>query len=185
MSKKKQKSDKIKIATVWLDGCSGCHMSFLDMDERLIDLAPKIEMVYGPLVDPKAIPESGLDLAIVEGAVSNEDDLHRVTALRKASKFMIALGDCAVAGNVPSMRNPIGVQQIFDRAYHQMADIGAGDPDNGVPPLLARARPVHEVVEVDLFVQGCPPPADAIWFVGSELVAGRVPDPTLVTRFGA
>jgi len=174
---------KIRMATVWLDGCSGCHMSFLDMDERLIAIAPMIEMVYSPIVDMKEIP-ADIDLTIIEGAVSNKDDLHRATELRKNSKFVIALGDCAVTGNVPSMRNPIGVTQIFDRAYHQLSDVNELDPDNGVPALLTNAMPVHQVVDVDLFVQGCPPPADAIHFVLSELIEGRTPDPTQVTRFG-
>lgn len=176
-------TSKIKVATVWLDGCSGCHMSFLDMDERIIDLAQHIDLVYSPIVDPKVIPDA-VDLAIVEGAVSNEHDLHRALAMRKAAKFLIALGDCAVAGNVPSMRNPGGIERIFDRAYHETADINPMNPTN-VPALLPRALPVHEVVKVDLFLQGCPPPADAIHFVLSELIAGRVPDPTTITRFGA
>jgi len=177
-------SAKIKVATAWLDGCSGCHMSFLDMDERIVDLAQHIELVYSPLVDPKEMPEK-IDLAIIEGAVSNEDDLHRARELRRRSGFVIALGDCAVTGNVPSMRNPVGVKPIFDRAYHQLATIQAQDPKNGVPALLDRAYPLHTMIDVDLFVQGCPPPADAIYFVLSELVAGRKPDPTQVTRFGA
>ncbi|HAI13352.1 MAG TPA: NADP oxidoreductase [Phycisphaerales bacterium] len=175
---------KIKVATIWIDGCSGCHMSFLDIDERILDLAPHIDMVYGPLVDLKEIPE-GLDLVIVEGAVANEADLHHVLELRKKSKFMIALGDCAVSGNVPSMRNPIGQEACFERAYFENADTGQQIPTNGVPALLKNAIPVHQAVKVDLFIQGCPPPADAIFFVLSELVAGRVPDPTKVTRFGA
>ena len=177
-------ADKIKVATVWLDGCSGCHMSLLDIDERIIELAGHIDMVYGPLVDLKEIPK-GIDLTIVEGAVSNEDDLHRVTELRKNSKFMLALGDCAVTGNVPALRNPVGIEPIFERAYHQLVANEPLDPDNGVPPLLENALPVHHVVDVDLYLQGCPPSADAIYTVLSELIAGRVPDTISLSRFGA
>lgn len=175
---------KIKVATIWIDGCSGCHMSFLDMDERILELAPHLDLLYSPLVDLKEIPAE-LDLVIVEGAVSNDADLHHVLALRKATKFMIALGDCAVSGNVPSMRNSIGAQPCFERAYFENADVQQQIPTRGVPALLKNALPVHQVVKVDLFIQGCPPPADAIYFVLTELVAGRVPDPTKVTRFGA
>ncbi len=175
---------KIRVATAWLDGCSGCHMSFLDIDERILALAPLIEMVGGPLVDPKDF-DGEADLAIVEGAVSNEDDLHKVTKLRAKSKFLIALGDCAVTGNVPSMRNPVGAPGCFDRAYRENVQHNPLNPTTGVPPLLEMAQPLHHYVKVDLFVQGCPPPADAIFFVLSELAAGRVPDPTAVTRFGA
>lgn len=175
---------KIKVATVWLDGCSGCHMSFLDLDERLIELAEHIEMVYSPVVDPKSLPEQ-VDLAIVEGAVSNEDDRQKALKMRAHSKYLISLGDCAVSGNVPSMRNPIGNERCFQRAYHELADMQAQDPATVVPPLLERALPVHEVVKVDLWLQGCPPPADAIYHVLTELLAGRTPDATAVSRFGA
>lgn len=176
---------KIKLATVWLDGCSGCHMSFLDLDERLIALAERVELVYSPLVDAKVFPE-GVDVTLVEGAVSSEEDLHKIQTIRARTKFLIALGDCAVTGNVPSMRNPLRIKDLIERAYVENASSGQGvafDPA-GVPPLLAKVRPVHSVVKVDLFVQGCPPPADTIFFVLSELLAGREPIITNLTRFG-
>ncbi len=179
----KTASKKVTIATVWLDGCSGCHMSLLDMDERLIELAPFIELVHSPLVDTKTIPD-GTDLGLIEGAVSNEDDLHKARMMREKCGFLIALGDCAVTGNVPSMRNLLPLRQVFDRAYHETADLQPGDPDQVVPPLLEKVQPVHHVVDVDLFVPGCPPPADAIHYVLSELLAGRTPDATEATRFG-
>ncbi len=174
----------VRVATVWLDGCSGCHMSVLDMDERLVALAPLFEVVYSPLVDTKEIPED-IDLALVEGAVSNEHDLERVRELRKKSAYVIALGDCAITGNVPSMRNSLPLATVCRRAYEETAAVGAGLPIVGVPGLLERVLRVHDVVDVDLFVQGCPPPADAIHFVLSELIAGRHPDATTVSRFGA
>ena len=176
-------NNKVKVATVWLDGCSGCHMSFLDIDERLVELAQHIELVYSPLVDIKEIPE-GIDLAIIEGAISNEDDLHRARTLRANSKFLISLGDCAVTGNVPSMRNVYELKDVFDRAYFENTNLQAQVPDQVVPPLLERAEPVHAHVPVDLYVPGCPPPADAIYHVLSELLAGRTPNPISVTHFG-
>src|SRR5690349_2758055 len=102
---------KVRVATVWLDGCSGCHMSFLDIDERVIDLADKIELVYSPLVDLKEFPEN-VDVALVEGAVSSDEDLHKAQIIRARSKIVVSLGDCAVTSNVPSMRNPFGVDAI-------------------------------------------------------------------------
>ena len=91
---------KITVATTWLDGCSGCHMSFLDLDQRLVEFAQKCEVVYSPLVDTKKLPAE-VDLGILEGAVSNEDDLEKARMFRKHCKFLISLGDCAVCGNVP------------------------------------------------------------------------------------
>jgi NAD-reducing hydrogenase small subunit len=175
--------DKVKVATCWLDGCSGCHMSMLDMDDRLIELASKIDMVYGPLVDNKVFPEM-VDVAIVEGAVATNEDISKIRKIRAHCKTLVALGDCAVTSNVPGMRNPFGVDAAMQRAFHENAEIQQQDPTEHLPKLLERVRPVHEVVNVDVFVPGCPPPADAIHFVLSELLAGRTPEVSAHTRFG-
>lgn len=155
-------------------------MSFLDMDERLIDLASKIDLVYSPIVDVKEFPEN-VDVAIVEGAVSSDEDLHKIKLIRERSKILVSLGDCAVTANVPSMRNPFGVKSIMGRVYGDANDT----PTEVVPLLLKNARPLHSVVKVDVFVQGCPPSAETIYFVVSELLAGRMPDLAGRTRFGA
>jgi NAD-reducing hydrogenase small subunit len=175
---------KVRLATVWLDGCSGCHMSFLDMDERLIALAEKVELVYSPLVDCKVFPE-GVDIALIEGAVSSEEDLHKIQLVRSRTKTLVSLGDCAVTANVPSMRNPFGVKTVCDRAYRENAILSDGTPNEVIPKLLERVRPVHEVVPVDVYVPGCPPSADVIFYALSELVEGHRPELTARTRFGA
>lgn len=174
---------KVQVATVWLDGCSGCHMSLLDMDERLLELAEQLEIVYSPLVDRKDFPER-VDVAIVEGAVASDEDLHKIRKIRRHSKVLISLGDCAVTGNIPSMRNPFALKDVMDRAFIENATMQPQHPAVSLPQLLDRVRPVHECVEVDVFVPGCPPPADAIYFVLTELLAGRTPDPSGLTRFG-
>ena len=102
---------RIKLATVWLDGCSGCHMSFLDLDERLIELAEKVELVYSPLVDRKDFPPD-VDVTLVEGAVSSEEDLHKIQLVRSRTRLLVSFGDCAVAANVPGIRNPFPVQAM-------------------------------------------------------------------------
>jgi NAD-reducing hydrogenase small subunit len=168
---------KPTLATTWLDGCSGCHMSILDLDERLIALAQRVDVVYGPYVDAKAFPDS-VDVTLVEGAVSSEDDLHKIQHIREHTKFLIALGDCAITGNVPAMRNAYMPQTVLARAYEH-------PPDRCVPRLLPTARPIHELVKVDLFIPGCPPPANAIFYALSELLDGRIPDLREKTRFGA
>ena len=100
---------KARVATAWLDGCSGCHMSLLDIDEALAVLAGRIELVFSPLVDAQEFPEN-VDVALVEGAVSSQDDLKLLQTIRQRTKFLVALGDCAVTGNVPAMRNNIPVR---------------------------------------------------------------------------
>jgi NAD-reducing hydrogenase small subunit len=159
-------------------------MSFLDMDERLLELAPKFELVYSPLVDHKEFPE-GVDVTLVEGAVSSEDDLAKIKKIRAHTRVLVSLGDCAVTGNVPSMRNVFPVQDVLRRAYVENAVSGSPMPDQVVPRLLNRVSPVHEVVEVDVFVPGCPPSADTIFATLSSLIAGLQPDFTGRTRFGA
>ena len=169
---------KPRIATAWLAGCSGCHMSFVDMDERLIDLAPLIDLVYSPIMDVKEFP-GDVDATLVEGAVANEENLHQLKLIRERTKVLVSFGDCAVTGNVTAMRNPLRrAEAVLKRAYIENVDTNPRRPaDPGVVPvLLDRVRPVHEVVPVDVFLPGCPPSADLIHFVLTELVAGRTPD---------
>ncbi|MBK1718017.1 NADP oxidoreductase [Thiocystis violacea] len=175
---------RITVATTWLDGCSGCHMSFLDMDERLIELARKIDIVYSPLVDSKELPET-VDVGLLEGSISSVDDLEKARAFRRHCKILISLGDCAVNGNVPAMRNYFKLDDVMDRSYRENVTLQPQIPTRGVPALLTTVKPIHGEVAVDIFVPGCPPSADAIWYVLNELIEGRVPDPSSVTRFGA
>jgi NAD-reducing hydrogenase small subunit len=174
---------KVNIATVWLDGCSGCHMSFLDIDEVLLDLADRINLVYSPLVDNKEFPEK-VDVTIVEGAVSNVGDLNKIKHVREHTEILVSLGDCAVTGNVPAMRNSFKVDQVLDRAYNENADTNIQIPGVDIPELLPKVRPVHHVVPVDVYVPGCPPNASKILYVLSELLEGRLPQLGQDARFG-
>lgn len=174
---------KPSFATVWLDGCSGCHMSFLDMDERLIALADKVDVVYSPLVDNKVFPEM-VDITLVEGAVSSDEDREKIRHVREHTKILVSLGDCAVTANVPSMRNPFGVDSVLNHAYIETATIQQQIPNRVIPTLLPQSRPIHEMVKVDVFVPGCPPSADTIYFLLTELLEGRRPDLSPLTRFG-
>ena len=175
---------KLTLATTWLDGCSGCHMSFLDLDQRLLELVQLVDIVYSPLVDTKELPDQ-VDVGILEGSISSADDLEKAKLFRQRCKLLVSLGDCAVNGNVPAMRNQFKLADVFDQAYRETATIQAQIPTHEVPALLDPVRPIHGVVKVDVFIPGCPPQADAIWHVLSELIAGNTPDPSAVTRFGA
>lgn len=174
--------NKPRVATVWLDGCSGCHMSLLDMDERLLDIFERADLGYSPLVDFKDYPQ-GVDVCLVEGAVSSEEDLHKIRMVRERTKTLVAFGDCAVTSNVPGMRNPIGVPALMDRAYRENVTINRQIPSQVVPKLLPTSQPVHRVVNVDVFLPGCPPSADLIYTLLDDLLAGRVPD-VASARFG-
>jgi len=171
-----------RIATVWLDGCSGCHMSFLDMDERLLEIAELADIVYSPLIDVKEYP-TDVDVCLVEGAVSSEDDLRKIRLVRERTKTLVSFGDCAVTANVPAMRNPIGVGPLLERAYIENVTLNPRIPLEVVPALLPMARPVHRVVTVDVFLPGCPPSADLIHAALIDLIEGRMPN-TTGARFG-
>jgi len=167
-------ASKLRLATAWLAGCSGCHMSFLDLGERLVEIAAAVELVYGPLVDTKEFPP-GVDITLIEGAVANVDNLELLQQIRERSRIVVSLGDCAVTGNVTSLRNFFSVEELLTAVYHA----GPGSAPHGVdavrvlPVLLPRVLPLHQVVAVDAFIPGCPPDAERIWTAFSALLRGE------------
>ena len=173
---------KLKLATVWLDGCSGCHMSLLDLDTALIPVLRKAEIVYGPLVDAQEFPED-VDITLVEGAVSSQEDADRIQEIRERTKILVSLGDCAVTANVAGMRNTVPVGKLLQRIYVDGADENKGLPRDGLPSLLNLARPAQDFVKVDHCVPGCPPSAKTIGAFLTNLLDGRKPETTKV-KFG-
>jgi NAD-reducing hydrogenase small subunit len=178
-----------RLATVWLAGCAGCHMSFLDLDEWLIELAELAEIVYSPVAsDTKTFPEE-VDICLVEGGVANTDNLELIQRVRANSTVLVSFGDCAVTANIPGMRNMLhGADPVLRRAYLELAD-GSGQRPHApgiVPELLDQVLPVHEVVPVDLYLPGCPPSANRIRTALEPLLRGEWPElsgPELI-RFG-
>lgn len=174
---------KKKIGTVWLGGCSGCHMSLLDIDEMILEVAKLADIVKCPIVDGKEFPE--VDIAVVEGSVTSDEHLHEILHIRKQSKILIALGDCAVMTNVTGMRNYLELEEVFDTAYvSALSNDGAGERPSH-PALLRlhdKVVPLQEVVHVDFVIPGCPPSADAIFHVLFEYLSGRVPDLSQVKK---
>ncbi|MHB1305857.1 MAG: NADH-quinone oxidoreductase subunit B family protein [Limisphaerales bacterium] len=169
--------DRLRIATTWLGGCSGCHMSFLDLDEWLFDLAAVAEVVYSPIIDVKEYPEN-VDVCLIEGAVANEDNLEQARLIRRRTKVLVSFGDCAVTGNVTAMRNPLGgAEAVLERAYLDPANLRPQIPALAgvLPPLLPRVLPLHEVVAVEYFLPGCPPSASRIKAALIEIAANRAP----------
>ncbi len=176
MTKKQthSKQQKIRLATAWLGGCSGCHMSFLDLDEKLIDVFAAADLVYGPIADIKEFPHD-VDVTLVEGAVANVDHLELAEQIRARSKLVVSFGDCAVTGNVTALRNKLGVADLLHQVYQEGPGRvpRGGEVDKIVPALIPRVVPLHQVIAVDAFIPGCPPDPERIWTAVSALLAGH------------
>ena len=171
---------KPKVATDWMCGCAGCHMSLLDIDERILKLLELVDLRSSPITDLKEPDEGGVDVGVLEGGINNTANESQARLMRKRCKILVSLGDCAVFGGVPAMRNFFTIEESLRRAYIETESTDSegkipSHPDIMVPTLV---RAVHEVVPVDIFVPGCPPNADIIFYVLSELAQGRKPDLT-------
>jgi len=168
---------KPKISTDWLAGCAGCHMSLLDIDERIIKVAELADIRSTPITDLKQPDATGVDVGILEGGVNNTANEEVVHRMRSRCKILVALGDCAVFGGVPAMRNFFTIEESLRRAYIETESTDSegkipNDPELAVP---TKVRALSELVPVDVFVPGCPPDADTIFYVISELAQGRIP----------
>ncbi len=166
---------KLRVATTSLAGCFGCHMSFLDIDERLLQLLELVEFDRSPLTDIKHC--GPCDIGIIEGGICNGENVHVLREFRKNCKTLIALGACAVTGGLPAQRNHVGLGACLQEVYHYSLGVENGQIPNDpeLPLLLDKVRPLHEVVRVDYFIPGCPPSGDAIWKFLSDLIAGHTP----------
>ncbi len=168
-------SKKIRIATTSLAGCFGCHMSFLDIDERLTQLAEAVEFNRSPITDIKQC--SACDIGLIEGGVCNADNVHVLREFRDQCKMLVAVGACAINGGLPAMRNEVPLEECLTEAY--IDGIGIENPvipnDPELPLLLNKVHPIHEIVNVDYFLPGCPPSADVFWAFLSDVIAGREP----------
>lgn len=169
---------KPKIASDWLCGCAGCHMSLLDIDERIIEIATLADLRSTPVTDLKEPDESGVDVGILEGGVNNSANAEVAHKFRKRCKLIVALGDCAVFGGVPAMRNFVGTEEALRRAYVECEsnDSEARIPDDPELAQMLTVKSLGEVIPVDIHVPGCPPDPDTIYYVLSELAQGRRPE---------
>jgi NAD-reducing hydrogenase small subunit len=169
-------TSKPRLATCSLAGCFGCHMSVLDLDLRLLDLAALVEFDRSPVNDLKRF-RGRCAIGIVEGACCNEENVHVLEEFRKGCDVLIALGDCAISGGIPAMRNNVPLRECLEQAY--LAAPGLWNPaaiipnDPELPLLLNRTYPCSEVVKVDVSIPGCPPPADAIGQALTAALGGR------------
>ncbi|SFM18158.1 NADP oxidoreductase [Nitrosomonas communis] len=166
---------KLKLATTSLAGCFGCHMSFLDMDERIVELLEHIEFDRSPFTDIKQLGHC--DIGLIEGGVCNAENVHVLRTYRASCRILVAVGACAINGGVPAMRNHFSLQECLEEVYLKSPDMInphiPNDPE--LPLLLDKVYPVHEVVKVDYFLPGCPPSADTFYRFLSELIEGKEP----------
>jgi len=166
---------KLKVATTSLAGCFGCHMSFLDIDERMLELAQHIEFDRSPLTD---IEHCGpCDIGLIEGGVCNSENVHTLREFRKNCKILVAVGACAINGGLPAMRNHFELEDCLNESYINGLGVEnaqiPSDPE--LPLLLDKVRPIHEIVKVDYYLPGCPPSGDVFWAFLSDIIAGREP----------
>jgi len=167
---------KVKVAMDWLAACAGCEMSVLDMDERLVQLLEKIELTSTPITDLKHPPKEGVTVGILSGTVNNTTNVEVAKEMRERCKVLIAMGDCAVFGGIMTMRNFFDMDEALKRAYVETESTVDGMiPQSEELSKPIQARPVNQVVKVDIHLPGCPPSADAIYYVLTELLEGRIP----------
>ena len=166
---------KFKVATTSLAGCFGCHMSFLDIDERLLQLLERIEFDRSPFTDIKHCGKC--DIGFIEGGICNAENVHVLREFRKNCRILVAVGACAINGGLPAQRNHLDLGQCLQEVYVTEPGLAKGgipnDPELPLP--LDKVHPLHEVVQIDYFLPGCPPSADAIWKFLNDLLAGRTP----------
>lgn len=164
---------KIRVATASLCGCFGCHMSLLDIDERILQLVDLVRFDRTPLTDIKVIGDC--DLGLIEGGVANAENVEVLREFRHHCGLLVAFGACAVNGGIPAMRNQFSLKECLEESY--VGGVGVYNPgipkDPEIPLLLDRVHPIHEVVKVDYFLPGCPPSADTIWTFLTELLSGQ------------
>jgi len=159
-------SAKPRVATCSLAGCFGCHMSILDIDERILQLIELVEFDKSPINDLKHFT-GRCAIGLVEGGCCNEENVHVLQEFRRHCDVLVSVGECAICGGIPAMRNNIPLSECMDEAYRNGPTVynpsGTLPNDPALPLVLNRVYPCHEVVKIDYHIQGCPPPADAIW----------------------
>ena len=167
---------KPKISSDWMAGCAGCHMSLLDIDERIVQIAELADIRATPITDLKEPDESGVDVGILEGGINNSANEEVAHKMRQRSKILVALGDCAVFGGVPALRNFCGIQEALQRAYVEAESVDESGKIPSDPELatMTKVRALHEVVPVDAWVAGCPPRPEDLLAGLAEVVRGRL-----------
>lgn len=165
------------VATTSLAGCFGCHMSLLDIDERILELIELVDFNKSPIDDIKDFTEM-CDIGLIEGGCCNSENVHVLKDFRKNCKILVSVGECAIMGGLPAMRNNIPIKECLDEAYLNGPSTKGANPEGilpnneELPIILDKVYPCHEVVKIDYYLPGCPPRADLIWNALVALVTG-------------
>lgn len=165
------------VATTSLAGCFGCHMSFLDIDEKILELIELVEFNKSPVDDIKEFTKQ-CDIGLIEGGVCNSENVHVLKDFRKNCKILVSLGECAIMGGLPALRNGIPIKECLQEAYMGVPTVennkeGILPNDDELPMILDKVYPCHEVVKIDYYLPGCPPRAELIWEALVALVTGN------------
>jgi NAD-reducing hydrogenase small subunit len=162
------------IATASLAGCFGCHMSVLDIDAKILQLIELVEFNKSPIDDIKTFTKP-CDVGLIEGGCCNSENVEVLRDFRKNCKALVAVGECAIMGGLPAMRNGIPIQECLEEAYLRCPTVDDKiiPNDEELPIILDKVYPLHEIVKIDYFLPGCPPSADLIWEALTALVGGK------------
>lgn len=173
--------DKPVVATASLAGCFGCHMSLLDIDERILELVELVDFHKSPINDIKEFSRD-CDIGLIEGGCCLDENVHVLRDFRKHCRILVSLGECAIMGGLPAMRNGISVRECLEEAYLNGPSVRNSNqakilPNDGeLPVLLNRVYPCHEIVKMDYYLPGCPPSADLVWIALTALLENREMD---------
>lgn len=165
---------KLTLATTSLAGCFGCHMSLLDIDEKLLTLVDLVDFKKSPLVDMKELCEP-CDVGLIEGGCCNSENVRVLREFREKCRVLISVGQCAITGGLPAMRNGIAVHELYEESYVRGETLANAliPVDEDLPPILDRVYPCHEIVRIDAYLPGCPPKAELLWEALELILAGK------------
>ncbi len=184
---------KLKLAIYWSASCGGCDVAILDINERILDVAAIADIVFWPIAldfkysDVEAMEDKSIDICLFNGAVRTSEQEHLAKLLRAKSKAMVAFGACACFGGIPALANFTNRAEIFERAYIEapsndnsnhtfpqtLTTVEEGDLE--LPEFYDTVLTLAQVVDVEYFVPGCPPPVDIINKIVDALASGQLP----------
>ena len=185
--------DKLKFAFYWAASCGGCEIAVLDVNEKILDVVAKADLVFWPVAldvkykDVEAMLDKSIDVCFFNGAIRNEENERMAKLLRQKSKVLVAFGSCACDGCVIGLGNLWNKEKIFERAYFETPS--TNNPQNvtpqtrfkvaqgelELPEFYDTVKTLAQTVDVDYFISGCPPPVPRIIEALEAILNGKLP----------